>query len=118
MKIIKGDCGGIVFRWSHPKGYYFRVCQYGTYRLFLFIDSSGGNAKQLVSNFSSAIHTGLDQANLIAVVANGSTLDLYVNHQKITSVQDVTYSHGDIGLSAEDIMNPTGVIYSNAKVWL
>ncbi len=39
-------------------------------------------------NSSSAIHTGLNQSNLIGVVANGSTLDLYVNNQKIDSVSD------------------------------
>ncbi len=74
-------------------------------------------AKTLTSNSSSAIKTGLNQSNLIAVVANGSTLDLFVNGQKIDSVLDSTYSHGQIGVVADATNNQTEVVYSNAKVW-
>ncbi len=118
MTISKGDCGGVVFR-EGPGGkhYYFSVCQDGYYSLILYVDYTGTNAKYLTSNSSLAIHTGLNASNLIAVVANGSTLGLYVNRQKIDSVTDSTYSHGTIGLTAEAFNNPTEVIFQNAKVW-
>ena len=75
------------------------------------------------STFSSVIHRGLGQINLIAVVAEGSTIRLYVNRQQIDSVTDSTYSHGSIGLVAETYISttdfhPTEVVYSNAKLWV
>ena len=66
---------------------------------------------------SSAIKTGLKQSNLIAVVANGTNIKLYANEQLITSLNDTSFSHGAIGLVAEDDSNPTEVVFSNAKVW-
>jgi hypothetical protein len=54
----------------------------------------------LVDKSSSAIHTGLNQPNTIAVLANGITLNLYVHQQKIDSVSDSTYSHGQVGVVA------------------
>jgi hypothetical protein len=51
--------------------YMFTVCQNGSYTLW------SGYSNTLRDNASSAaIHTGLNQSNLIAIVANGSTLDL------------------------------------------
>lgn len=49
---------------------------------------------------ASAIKQGINQSNVIAVVANGSSFDLYVNGQKIDSASDGTYSQGFIGLIA------------------
>lgn len=60
---------------------------------------------------------GLGQSNVIAVVANGDTLNLYVNNQKIDSIHDSTSSSGLIGFSAADTGEPTEVVYSYAKVW-
>jgi serine/threonine protein kinase len=119
MRIIKGDCGGVSFRDDDATGklYFFRVCQDGSYSLFLFMGFNGTNAKTLTSNSSSAIKTGLNQSNVIAVVANGSKLDLFVNGQKIDSVLDSTYSHGQIGVVADAVNNQTEVVFSNAKVW-
>ncbi len=113
MRIIKGDCGGIIFRADSTISnfYYFQVCQDGSYSLFTNL------FKKLTSNSSPAIHTGLNQSNTIAVAANGSTLDLYVNQQKIDSVNDSTYSQGQVGVIAEAYSNQTEVVFSNARVW-
>lgn len=114
MRIIQGDCGGLIFRYdtTNDKNFYqFRVCQDGIYVL------SNSYSITLARNSSSAIYTGLNQSNLIAVVANGSTLDLYVNNQRIDSVSDSSYSQGEIGVAAIYITGPTEVVYSNAKVW-
>ena len=119
MTIVKGNCGGLVFRGDSITGklYGFSVCQNGDYTLTLYVDLRGATAKKLTSGSPQAIHPGLNVSNVIAVVANGSTLDLYVNTQKIASVTDSTYSHGIIGLIANADDNPTEVAYSNAKVW-
>ena len=119
MRIIKGDCGGILFREDSATGklYYFRVCHDGSYSLLLYVGFSGSTSKILISKTSSAIHTGLNQSNTVAIVANGSTLNIYVNRQKIDSITDSTYSHGQIGIAAEDRGDPTEMVYSNARVW-
>ena len=130
MKIIAGDCGGIAFRGNSANGqyYFFRVCQNrlytlqnGQYTLLLYTGNTEENAQILSLREDSlpTINTDLNQSNLIAVVANGGTLDLYVNRQRIDSISDSTYSHGQIGLVAQSQSgeNPTEVVYSNAKVW-
>ncbi len=120
MQVIKGDVGGIDFRVTdtvaHNQYYDFNVGDDGSYGLYVVNDSS----KTLAYGTSSAINRGLNQTNVIAVVAQGSSIKLYVNHQLITSATDSTYSHGNIGVEADPFNNnghPTEVVYSNAKVW-
>ena len=117
MTISSSDCGALIFRadTANAKLYDFRICQDGTYAFFLYLDTTH---KQTLKNASSsAITSGLNRPNLIAIVANGNTIDLYVNRQKIDGLTDNTYSTGQIGLGAESPNNPTAVVYSNLKVW-
>ncbi len=119
MKIIKGDCGAILFRVdsANTSSYYFRVCQDGSYALYLYTNNKGSTLIAPQSN--SAINARINQSNLVAVVAQGSTLDLYVNQQKVDSTSDSTYGHGKIGVVADGFPSnhPTEVVYSNARVW-
>jgi serine/threonine protein kinase len=123
MKITRGDVGGMIFRAdSVNKTYYsFFVDQNGYYGLFACNDKKGGCGKSLVSGkFSPAINQGLNKINLVAVVAMGTTITLYVNHQQLISVNDSTYNLGQIGLVASpgpNTSNPTEVVYSDVKVW-
>lgn len=119
MTVLKGDRGGIIFR-SDPtntKFYLFRVGQDGSYDLYLYVDTSGSNAQLLAQGSSSAIHTGLNQPNKIAVIAAGSNLSFYINQQFVVSIKDASYQTGSIGVFADDQTNPTEVAFSNAKVW-
>ncbi len=120
MQVIKGDEGAITFRVTdtvaHNQYYDFYVGDDGSYGLYVVNDSG----KTLAYGSSSAINRGLNQTNVVAVVAQGSSIKLYVNHQLITSATDSTYSHGNIGVEADPFNNnghPTEVVYSNAKVW-
>src|ERR1700694_867670 len=101
MKILKGDCGAILFRVDNANTsfYYFRVCQDGSYALYLSTNNSVSTLIAPQSN--SAIIAGLNQSNLVAVVAQGSTLDLFVNQQKVDSISDSAYSHGKMGVVAD-----------------
>ena len=54
---------------------------------------------------------------MIAVVANGSGFDLYINSQKVDSVNDSAYSQGSIGLIAHAYNNATMITYQDARVW-
>jgi hypothetical protein len=121
MTIINGDGGGIFFRADaqSTKLYSFFVSADGIYALILYTGSSDA---QMLRNttLSDAIKQGLNQTNLIAVSAIGNTITLYINHQQLVSVNDSTYSHGQIGLVAAPYGgsdNPTEVAFSNAKVW-
>lgn len=119
MNIIKGDCGGIIFRGDSVNGkfYFFDVCQDGSYNLYMYPDFSGTTSKVLAGGSSAAIKTGLNQPQAIAVVAQGSTLTLYINKQEVKSVTDTTFSQGQIGFVADSSNDPTEVVFSNAKVW-
>jgi eukaryotic-like serine/threonine-protein kinase len=118
MKISRGDVGGMIFRADSVNNayYVFYVAQNGYYSLF----ACGKTCKLLVSKFSPAISQGLNKINLLAVVAMGTTITLYVNHQQLAVVTDNTYNLGQIGLVASPYANtndPTVVVYSNARVW-
>jgi serine/threonine protein kinase len=122
MTIVQGFSGGIIFRTDpvNMKYYYFHIDIDGSYALdiynnlgFITTLKSGSNT----ANNNTVINTGLNQSNVIAVVVIGSNISLYVNNQQIDSVSDSTYSHGEIGVAASSIGNPTEVVFSNAKVW-
>jgi transcriptional regulator with XRE-family HTH domain len=116
MKIEQGDCGGIIVRSSEPKDYSFIVCQDGYYSFARYQNYT--SSKLLVNKTSPAIVVGLNQLNVIAIVANGSTFDLYVNKHKIDTIQDSSYAHGRVGLFASnDTSSSTEVIYRDAKIW-
>ena len=119
MTILKGDRGGIIFRAdpTNNKFYQFRIGQDGTYDLFLYVDNNGNHARSLIAGNSSAIHTGLNQANKLAVVAKNANLYFYANSQYIGSVSDSSYGSGEIGVFADDHTNPTEVAFSNLQVW-
>ena len=120
MTIIKGDNGGVDFRLDSTQNtkYIFFVGTDGSFAL----DRGQGLINQVLFNStsSSAIHSGLGQTNIIAVVAQGSKITLYINGKLVASVTDNTYTHGQIALLAAPYRtngHQTEVAYSNAKVW-
>ena len=118
VQITKGDCGGMIFRADTNAGklYLFEVCTDGAYNLYNYKNSSGDSS--LLANASSpAIKSGLNQTNVLAVTAQGTTITLYVNGQKITTVTNNAYSTGQVGMVADSFNNPTGVLFSNARLW-
>jgi serine/threonine protein kinase len=122
MKIVKGDWGGIAFRidpmssnhFSHSS---FVINQNGSYS----VDTStsiDANGNLLAQGSSSAIHQGLNQTNLVAVVVSGTITRLYVNHKRIAVVGSNTFfPHGEIGVIATSSGNQTEVTFQNANVW-
>jgi eukaryotic-like serine/threonine-protein kinase len=118
MKVIEGDGGGIIFRVvASLKGYEFYLDRDGTYTLTLRKGSHSGDVQTLRTKPSSLIKTGLNETNLITVVANGSAIYLYVNRQYLTSLSESSYSSGQIGMLAESDQSPTEVAFNNAQVW-
>jgi hypothetical protein len=115
MTIVKGDSGGLVFRAdsANSKFYYFQVNQSGSYGLYAY----NNTVQTLAEGFIDIPTITLNQPYLVAVVARGQTIDLYVNLHLITSVTDGTFSHGQIGVAATFDSQATEVMYSNVKVW-
>ena len=118
MTIVKGEGGDILIRGdTKGDGYYFLVRQNGTYEFGIYKNCTNCMFTILRSASSSAINSGLNQSNLVAVRASGSTINLYVNNQLIDTVSDSSYSQGQIGVAATGVNGPTEVVFRNAKVW-
>ncbi len=119
MTIIAGNTGGILFRDSGGNGkglfYYLSIDTNGLYYLSFYVDRQSSNFHNLINGTASAFRTGLGQTNIIAMVANGSTFDLYVNQQYLDSVSDNSSEQGSIALVADGVSE---VVYSEAKVWI
>jgi serine/threonine protein kinase len=117
MTLTQGDFAGIVFRADTTKNtfYYFGINAKGQYALFYYNSSYFISILDLSS--SSAIHSGLGQSNTIAVVAQGSNLDFYVNMQRVAGIKDALYTRGSIGVAAGIQGGATEATFSNAKVW-
>ncbi len=111
--ITSGNYSGIVFRASRAttQFYYFLINRNGDFFLKVFFNKTDNSI--IASGSSPAIHTNLNEMNLIAVVAQASNIDLYVNHQLINSLSDTTYNHGQVGV----VTLAGEASFSNARVW-
>jgi hypothetical protein len=114
--LLKGSAIGIVFRQAPGyKYYYFYIGQDSSYGLLW---NNGAHSQVLTTGVSFAIHPGLNQSNLLAVVANGTTLDLYVNKQHLASVIDDTFSRGRIGTAVESgVGSAIDAAFSHVMLW-
>lgn len=121
MTIMRGDYGGIIFRAdsANSKYYYYRIGKDGAYDLTISTDTTFAHDRLLKSgNAPSIIKTGLNQTNLVSVVAKGSDLYLFVNQQYLDKVSDSTYKSGQIGVFGGDFASTSAdVAFTNAKVW-
>lgn len=122
MAFITGtakDYGGIFFRSSGKRQYFFRIGRDGSYFMKAYLDNTTGEGTVLTRGKSSAIRTEANQLNTLAVVARGGSFDLYVNQQLVANVNDSTYSQGQVGVVVENESKGTtaDVAFTNAKVW-
>lgn len=118
ITILSGDAGAIVFRVenTNPNQYYkFIVANDGSYALLT--DNAGKINVLFQSSNTTAINAGLNQTNLIAIVAQGSKITAYSNHQMLDSITDSTFNHGQIGMDATVLGHATEVAFSNLRVW-
>ena len=119
MTINQGDEGGLVFRSNSNSDlaqfYLFSIDQSGGYRLVVSKDTTHNTT--LADDTSTVIKTGIGQTNMLAVVAKGSILYLYINKQYVGSASDSTYSSGMLGVFASDASTTTDVSFKNAQVW-
>ena len=119
MQFKQESLGGIIFRTRLDNGtlFAFFIAPDGSYELYRF-DSENASPKELISGSSPAIVLGVNHSNLVAVVANRGIIYLYVNHQKITTINDSTLTTGSIGVVALVLNTPAEIVFSDAKVWI
>jgi len=118
LSIIDGPTGGLVFRadGSLSRYYYFVIVASGAYTLGLAVGNFLG--KTLSYSSSPTVKTGLNQPNLLTLVARGSNIYLYINKQFVALVHDSASSSGQVGLTATSSANPSAdVAFSTAQVW-
>ncbi len=119
MTIQQGDCGGLVFRAVDPNNYrMFEICQDGTYNEAVVSNGTLAWASSQ-NSYSTAIHRGLKQANVLTIVVQGNAFNLYINGSgsPVAVFTSSTLSQGAIGVLADDQTNPTSVVYTHALVW-
>lgn len=116
ITFIQGSLGSIVFRAADAQHTYgFAISNNGLY-FATFVEGTGGYP--LTYGRSTFIKPGLNQPNLLAVLAHGSTFSFFINKQFITSVADNNYISGEIGCGAgSPIPDNFDVAFSNAQVW-
>jgi serine/threonine protein kinase len=111
-RVISGTTSGIVFRADRLTThlYYFIIDERGNFFLKVYFDKNG-NSNIIASGSDPAIKS--DGNNLIAVVARGSHIELYVNRHLIKTLNDTSFSAGQIGV----VVLSGEAAFSNARVW-
>lgn len=124
-----GDCGGVVFRSTFPLLYYFLSCSDGSYRFVRYDKDNSANRRIIAAGTSPAIQQGLKVSNILAVVAVGTTFEIYVNHTRVVRGTDAAYFDGQIGMIAHTCRMiypdarpnlcdaPTEVSFNDVRVW-
>lgn len=115
----KQSGGGLFFRGNSQtdKFYYAYVYSDASYYVGVSVDNTGTNKRVLQSGTVTNFRQGLQQTNLVSVVAKGSTISLYVNKTLVTTVTDATYTGGQIGLFAVSYTDTSTVAYNNLVVY-
>ncbi len=110
MMLISGSAGGIVFRADRATThlYYFTVDRSGGYLLKKYYDKVGD-----ATVIAKGSGVSFNETALIGVVAQGSTINLYVNQQLVQQMHDGTFLHGQMGV----VVYQGKALFSNAKVW-
>jgi len=117
MQIQQGDQGGIAFRLNQGTGamYLLAISSDGYFSFNVYNSFQSG--KGLYGGYVSNVHAGLNQTNLITLIARGENILLYVNKMYAGKVSDSSYTSGSIGLIAIDHTQYTDVAYTNLQIW-
>ena len=93
---------GILCRYKNKDNYYrFSISSDGYYGISKVENGTENTLGNGVMDFSFDILQGFEE-NRLAVICEGSNLELYVNDNRLMSVQDETFTTGDIGIFTEN----------------
>jgi eukaryotic-like serine/threonine-protein kinase len=123
-RILSGVSGGLFFRVSTDifgeySGYLFEITTTGKYRISLFSQSINATITPLKNwKFSTALRQGYAASNTLQVIAQGSSLSLYVNGVFLVQLADSTYTTGLVAFFATtDGIKQADVVYGNLRVY-
>jgi hypothetical protein len=116
ITVLQGDFAGIWFRYDQSQGtrYLFFMDTNGYYGVTTDVNDYLSYLRQ--GSRPAAFRLG-HQTNLLAIVAIGNTIAVYVNHQLLASTTDTSYQQGQIGVFAQGLTNGFDVIASDVRVW-
>ncbi len=117
VNMISGDYAGITFCADKAQGTYYNFYITGDGRFVLEVFRGDQSQGKLTSSSSSAINTGPPSTNVLAVVVQNGSIGLYVNETNIATVNDATYTQGQIGVFSGNNVNSAEAVFSNARVW-
>ena len=125
ITIISGHTGGLFFRVNNQAiggsyaGYLFEIDTQGNYKISHSSDFNLSNIALQGWTPSLALKVGTNVKNTVVVLANGLTLDFYVNNGFLTEIQDTTYSTGNIAFLATTTGGgvDANIAYSNLQVF-
>jgi serine/threonine protein kinase len=123
MEIVRGNCGGIIFRLDRDTGemYNFAICQNGRCILFRYT-ANNTTPTVLYDGTSGAIRLGLGQTNRLGFVAKDALISMFVNGQPVAQFSDSTYTlklegGHSVGLFATNENSTTEAVFRNFAAW-
>lgn len=122
VHVLHGDCAGVSFRGDYQKDagsfYYFSICSDGRHYLATYTHFGMIQFLPTQNNRFPALQANPQTTFTLAIVARGSSLTFYLNHQQVDSVTDSTYTSGQINLFCYEVGNPTEIAFSDARLWV
>lgn len=116
-KILTGSHAGLIFRGNNNTNKFYLVDIGRDGSCTLFFTKNSGRSMALADTPTTVVKTGLNQVNLITVIARGSTISIYINKQFVFTISDSTYISGQIGVFAAADNQPTEASFTHAQVW-
>jgi hypothetical protein len=119
VTLTQGDQSqaGMLFRVdaTNQAYYFFHIGADGSYAIDMY--NYNNKVSTLAHGTSSAILSGLNQPNELAVMAKGSVFILLVNNQYVTTVTDNALQAGKIGVAVINNGTPVSAQFNDASVW-
>ncbi|HEU5227442.1 MAG TPA: hypothetical protein VFU49_06480 [Ktedonobacteraceae bacterium] len=124
---ISGDAGGVIFRSQNNLQAFYRasltLSQQGL--LFTAVHCVPGQCATNNPNDGSILDqrqlpNSSDQPQVVTltIIAQGNSIDLYVNGQFIITLQDPAPASGQIGVYAASLSQTTTVIFTDLRIWV
>ena len=121
MAVSKGTGMGLVVRFDQTRGvgYILKVFTNGQYAIGLAdLNNTDANKRfnPIRTGTNAAIKQGLNQSNVLALIANGNSISAFVNGQFIDGLQDSSFTKGQQGVCAFG-SGTLDVTAQNVRVW-
>jgi hypothetical protein len=120
LSATKEGLYGIIFRVDDPGDnmYEFLVSNQGYWQLWRMTDGEEDYLTDSKSNSSSAINTGAAW-NHLTVVADGTTINLYINGTNVFELDEALLTEGEVGLEGGSGLTSSNVTlaFDNFEIW-